>query len=179
MANTEDAKAVLIPAMPDVPTKICQVCGYGEEECHAMTAPCGHTYCSGCINEFFDNAAKHEISPPPKCCGQIMTLENAGSFLISDTYGKFPAKSEEVSATNRTYRSDFECSTFIPLKAIDDRQAKCPGCQKLTCIVCKKEAHGGDCLEDPAVEYLMTAAAEAGFQQCQNCKRVIELSAGC
>ncbi|CAD6570948.1 MAG: hypothetical protein ASARMPREDX12_003992 [Alectoria sarmentosa] len=159
--------------------KDCAVCGLELEESNFIIAPCGDTYCGGCVNELFDRAAKHEFNFPPRCCGQIIPLESTEWLLSRDIYYKFLEKSEEVSTTNRTYCSDPECATFILTKAIDGREAKCPACQKLTCTVCKAEVHKGDCLEDPAIQPILTAATMAGFQQCLQCKRMIELSDGC
>lgn len=164
---------------PGVPMNDCAACNDKVSQFHTMRAPCGHTYCRICVKELFDRAAKHEINFPPKCCDQVITLEEAGLFLSLDIYDKFQEKSEEFSTINRTYCSDPECVTFIPPKAIDNQKAKCPACQKLTCIACKAKAHEGDCPEDPAVQSLLTTAAEAGFQQCRQCKRMIDLIDGC
>ena len=148
-------------------------------ESATMTAPCGHPYCRECIIKWFSLAGRYESMPRPHCCGQLITLESAGSLLSSDISKMFLAKAEEISSTNRIYCWDPECATFISPKAIDGRQAKCPSCRKLTCIVCKKEFHGGDCFEDPPAQSIMTAAAEAGFMQCFKCNRMVELDQGC
>ena len=144
-----------------------------------MTAPCGHPYCRECIISWFSLAGEYESTPRPHCCGQPIRLEDAGSLLSSDISKKFLAKAEEISSTNRTYCWDPKCATFISPKAIDGRQGKCPSCQELTCIVCKKEIHEGGCFEEPPAQSIMTAAAEAGFKQCFKCKRMVELDRGC
>ena len=179
MANMDEMPEELILTALGDPTKDCVVCQDEVEESISMEAPCGHTYCIGCVNKLFDRAAKYEINSPPKCCGKVITLEEAELFLFPDIYNKFQESSEEFSTTNRTYCSDPECVTFIPPKAIDDNKAKCPACQKMTCTTCNAKAHDGDCLEDPAAHSFLTTAAEAGFQQCRQCKRVIELNEGC
>lgn len=190
MANMDDTTMDLIPAAPvlgegyhftapRVPTKECAVCKDEVEASTMMEAPCGDSYCGGCVNELFDRAAKYEINFPPKCCNKAITLEKAELFLSSDIYNKFQKSFEEFSTTNRTYCSDPECATFIPPKAIDDHEAKCPTCQKMTCTTCKAKAHHGDCLEDPALHSLLKTAAEAGLQRCRQCKRMIELMMGC
>ena len=187
-ANTQHIRETVYPyeANPeecnpqsDTPMKDCVVCGYEVEELSIMIAPCGHTYCGKCVDKLFDRAAVDESSFPPKCCGQIITQENVERFLSSDIYKRFQEKSEEFSTTNRTYCSDPKCVTFISSNATIGNKAKCPACQKLTCTVCNAEAHEGDCSEDPVVQSFMTAAAEAGFQQCGECKRVIERTQGC
>lgn len=163
----------------NTPMRNCVVCGYEVEELSIMIAPCGHTYCGKCINKLFDRAAGDESSFPPRCCGQIITQENVERFLSPDIYKRFQEKSEEFSTMDRTYCSDPKCVTFISSNATVGDKAKCPACQKSTCIACKAEAHEGDCPEDPVVQSFMTAAAEAGFQHCGECKRVIERTQGC
>ena len=157
----------------------CVVCQDDHEGSNIMTAPCGDTYCVTCVNDLFDRAATYEFNFPPRCCGRILTLENAERFLSTKTYSKFQERSEEFQTPRRTYCSDPECVTLIPTGEIEDEKARCPACQKLTCIVCKAEAHEGGCPEDPAVQSLLATAAEAGFQQCRECKRIIELMYGC
>ena len=186
MASMDDASMDLTMLFPedlvlglDGSRKDCAVCGDAEKKSNMMAAPCGDAYCSGCVDMLFDRAAEKEYDFPPKCCGQIITLADAGKFLSFETYGKFLDKIEEFSTTDRTYCSDPECKTFISSKAFENEKAKCPTCQKLTCIMCKAEAHGGDCPEDPAYQSFLMAAAEAGFQRCRTCKRMIELTEGC
>ena len=70
------------PPWSDAPMKNCVVCGYEEEKLGIMTAPCGHTYCGECINKLFDRAAEDESNFPPKCCGEIITLEDTKWFLF-------------------------------------------------------------------------------------------------
>lgn len=163
----------------DVPMKKCAVCGDEEAETNMMTAPCSDTYWGGCVNGLFERAQKQELNFPPKCCGQTIAIEDAELLLSSETYHKFQRKFEEFSTTNRTYCFDLECATFLPSKAVEDNKAKCPACEKLTCTACESAAHEGDCREDPAVESFLTTAAEAGFRQCRECKRMIELVSGC
>ena len=156
----------------------CEAC-QSEKLSKFMIAPCGCFYCEGCVNALFDLAAKCELNFPPKCCGLVITLEIAKEHLSVDVYTKFQEVFEEFSTTKRIYCSDPKCAKFISPRAIDGGPARCSACQKLTCIVCNEKAHEGNCLEDPAVESFMTAVAQAGFQQCRECKRVIELKDGC
>ena len=164
---------------PSVPMMECVVCGRKEAEHNAMKAPCGDTYCGECTNDLFSHATDFEINFPPKCCGRVIPLEGTGYLLSWHIYKKFQEKSEEFSTTDRTYCSDPNCGTFIPLKSINGDEANCPACHNSTCVVCKGEAHEGDCLNNAADQSLMTAAAAAGFQQCGECKRMIELTEGC
>ena len=164
---------------PDPVMKVCVACGYEDEERYLMTAPCGHTYCGKCVNKLFDRAAEYESNFPPKCCGQVITLEGTNFVLSPKTHNKFLERSEEFSTLNRTYCYDPRCATFIPPKASVGDIAKCPACERWTCIVCKGEAHKGNCPEDTAVRSFEIAVTEARFQRCLQCKRVIELTQGC
>lgn len=178
VASYEESSEDYVPS-PSIPMMECVVCGKKEAEQNAMKAPCGDTYCGGCVNDLFSRATDFEINFPPKCCGQVIPLKDTGCLLSRPVYKKFQEKSEEFTTTDRTYCYDPECGIFIPRKAINDSKANCPACHKATCVVCKEETHEGDCLDNPADESLMTAAAAAGFKQCGECKRMIELSEGC
>ena len=160
------------------PMKTCVACTCQMEEVDVIEAPCGHNFCRECINRVFELSVEDESNFPPKCCDPL-TLEDTGSFLSSEIYEKFREKSEEFSATTRTYCFDPTCAAFISPKAIGDDKAKCPACQKMTCTRCKAEDHEGDCAENLADQSFMIAVAEAGFQRCQQCTRVIERAQGC
>lgn len=157
----------------------CAACRDEVDLSDVMLASCGCIYCKDCVNRLFDLAARSESDFPPRCCGLFITLEIAEQHLSVDVKNKFQEAYEEFTTTDRIYCSDPRCARFISPKAIDDGRAKCPTCRRLTCILCKEEAHVFDCPEDPAVRSLMTAAAQLGFQQCRECKRMVELMDGC
>lgn len=161
------------------PTLPCVICGDARAKDDLMTAPCGDKYCTHCINELFILSSQDESLFPPRCCQKEITLGHTGRFLESAVYDGFEQKSEEFSTTNRTYCFNSDCGAFISPNDVDGDRAACKVCLETTCAVCEAAIHDGDCPQDPAVQSMMKASADAGFQQCYSCKRMIELEHGC
>ena len=88
-------------------------------------------------------------------------------------------KAVEFGSLIRTYCYDTGCGDFITPQDINGDKATCARCTKITCTICKSAAHEDDCPDDPALVSLMEAATAAGYQQCRQCKRMIELFMGC
>ncbi len=166
-------------AAPRATTIDCVACGDRKLECDLMLATCGDHYCKVCVSTLFDHATRDESLYPPRCCREPIPLSIARQYLDEDLVNRFEQKAIEFSALERTYCHDPECSTFISPEDIDGDKATCPECKMLTCKVCKSAAHENDCPEDPTLEGLMAAAAAAGYQQCYQCKRLVELDVGC
>jgi hypothetical protein len=171
-------------ATSDVPLRSafiidCVACGEEKQEEDLMLATCGDHYCKACVSTLFDQATKDESLYPPRCCREPIPLSIARKYLEEDLVVKFERKAIEFGTLERSYCYDTRCSAFIPLEHIDGDKATCPECNLLTCKVCKSAAHENDCPEDPALEGLMAAAAAAGYQQCYQCKRLVELEVGC
>jgi len=161
------------------PTLPCVICGDATAKDDLMTAPCGDEYCTQCINRLFTLASKDESLFSPCCCQKDITLEQAGRFLESSVYESFKHKSEEFSTTNRVYCFKPDCGAFISVNDVDGDRATCKMCLETTCKNFQAAMHDGDCPQDPAVQSMLKASADAGFQQCYDCKRMIGLAHGC
>lgn len=144
-----------------------------------LIAPCGDRYCSECINTLYEHASTDESLFPPRCCRMPIPMEDAVKFLNVEVYNRFQEIQEEFSTSDRIYCHKTDCAKFISPNLTDGDRAKCGQCNAVTCIICKTAAHEGDCPEDPAVQSMMTASAQAGFRQCYQCRRMIELHVGC
>lgn len=161
------------------PSLPCVSCGDATTKDDLMVDRCDHKYCTHCINELFTLCSKDESLFPPRCCQNKITLEQAERFLEVYVYKGFEQKYEEFSTSNRVYCFKSDCRTFISPNNIDGERATCATCLETTCAVCQAAMHDGDCPHDPAVQSMMKASADAGFRQCYNCKRMIELEHGC
>lgn len=156
--------------------KECDACG--DMATNYLCAPCGiHYYCKNCTTQLFDFAMTDESLFPSRCCRQEIPLDLARSILTPAKAQDFAAKWIELSTLDRTYCHNPTCQKFIAPTSIDGEKATC-SCALVTCAVCKKQAHIGDCPRDPAHDLFLAAAKEAGFQQCFNCLRMLELSVG-
>ncbi len=158
----------------------CVVCLGTVHPADLITLPCGDHYCKQCLNERFDSAAYNEASFPPACAHGPIELASVRSSLLRSVVRAYEARQEEFSTPNRVYCHEATCSAWIPPDHISDNVAICPACNKLTCAYCRGKLHeDGECPDDPAIRSLMTTAQREGYQQCWQCKRLIERFAGC
>lgn len=156
----------------------CVICTDEFPARHLITAPCGDHYCKACTGQLYDLAMKDESLFPPRCCRQPIPIKIASPLLTAAQVQTFLEKRVEFDTPTRTYCHDTTCGAFIAPENVSGEKAMCT-CGALTCIVCKAAAHDDDCPEDPAYASLMAFAAAEGYQTCQQCKRLVELSFGC
>ena len=116
---------------------------------------------------------------PTRCCRRGIPLTSAKLYLKPAFVCKFEQKTIEFKSPHRTYCSLSTCSSFITWVSITGEQATCTVCGTITCTICKSDAHSGDCPEDTATQQLLETAREEGWQLCYNCRRLVELDAGC
>ena len=179
--KTTDATSVNAPeiAPQSELVTICAACRDGKAETDLMIATCGDYYCKECITRLFDQATVEESLYPPRCCHKPIPLSVARPFIGEELAVKFERKATEFDTPERTYCYASECSAFIIPGHIDGDKAICAECDRVTCKVCKSAAHENDCPEDPALEGVMAVVAAEGYQQCPQCKRLVELVFGC
>ncbi|KEQ81875.1 hypothetical protein M438DRAFT_301409 [Aureobasidium pullulans EXF-150] len=144
-----------------------------------LAAPCNHQYCRDCVTELFQASMIDESLYPPRCCRQVIPLEDAKLVLHPKLVRDFEHKSIELDTKDRTYCFDPRCSTFIPIDHITDNIASCADCGRRTCAICKVAAHLGDCPRDEALQEFLQTADDQGWQRCYSCRRVVDLRTGC
>jgi len=158
----------------------CVVCLGTVHPADLVTLPCGDHYCRQCLNDRFDSAAQSESNFPPACEHGPIELANVRTFLLRSVVRAYEAIQEEFSTPNRVYCHESTCSAWISPDHIHVNVATCPACSKTTCAYCKAKLHDSDeCPDDPAVRSLMATAQQAGYRQCSQCGRMIELTMGC
>jgi hypothetical protein len=157
----------------------CVACGDDAEFFNVARVPCQHEYCRSCLEALFKASMTDESLFPPRCCRQPINLSTARIFLKSDLVQLYEKKKIEFETPNRTYCYSTGCSVFIDQSYIDGEVATCPDCQHTTCTNCKGRAHTGDCPNDSAMQQLLLAAQENGWQRCYSCWRLVELDHGC
>jgi hypothetical protein len=157
----------------------CVACGDDTDFFNVARVPCQHEYCRSCLEALFKASITDESLFPPRCCRQPINLSTARIFLNSDLVHLYEKKKIEFETLNRTYCYSTGCSLFIEECHIDGEVATCPECQHTTCISCKNRAHTGDCPNDSAMQQLLLAARDNGWQRCYSCWRLVELDHGC
>ena len=117
---------------------------------------------------------------PPRCCKVALDLDDVLDMLDIKTVGQFKAKEMEYNTEDRTYCHEPRCSTFVPPAFIRGTRAICVKCGSRTCTLCKQEEHTGTpCPADENKVLLQDLARQQGWQNCQRCKRMVELTMGC
>lgn len=155
----------------------CEVCTERKFSFDTTRAPCGHVNCKDCIVQLFTNSLVDESLFPPRCCRQPIPLLQVRDFLSSAQIAAFEEKSIEINDSSRTYCSRATCSKYIPPTSVRMNVGICSSCNTRTCVLCKKQAHSGECPD--GTEEVLELARERGWQRCFRCRSVVELTVGC
>jgi hypothetical protein len=157
----------------------CVACQEGKKYFDVIAAPCGDEYCRVCLRDLFAASMTDESLFPPRCCRQPITIGSVEIFLTKELKEKFETKRVEFGTPNRTYCSSKSCSAFLTPDQIEDDIGTCGDCFIRTCVLCKLEAHDGDCPNDTALQSVLELATENGWQRCYQCRRLVDLDIGC
>lgn len=181
---SKEAGKALFPSsdkMGDTEENIqCVVCLHNKSYFEVVSAPCGHQYCKGCIQELFRNSFNDDTLFPPRCCKQHIEHKDISYFLTRSILQRFEEKTIEFNTVDKTYCSNKACSTFIMPTSITINVGTCGRCGTLTCVYCKAQAHGtNQCEEDPAMKAILALASTEGWRRCARCSTMIELRTGC
>ncbi|KAI1321276.1 hypothetical protein F5Y16DRAFT_413784 [Xylariaceae sp. FL0255] len=161
--------------------RACAACTDQKLPAQLYQSPCSHEYCQQCLEQLFKDATTDESLFPPRCCNQPMPLDETRIYLDGKVVDEFRKKAIEFSTPNRTYCHNVNCAAFIPPTDSSESYATatCDRCGSRTCTTCKGTSHGGDCPNDEQIQQVLELAREQGWQRCQNCLVMVELSFGC
>lgn len=157
----------------------CMFCGQAAYETDIKVFPCGENACRLCLNDAFEGATLDESRFPPRCSHQEIRTADVQWFLFRAVSEAYERKAPEMRTKHRTYCHDVNCATWIPPRHIVDGKATCTSCRLVTCAICKRNAHRGDCPDDPTNQAFLATAEEHGYRQCHLCMRMVELNHGC
>ncbi|KAH9873267.1 hypothetical protein J1614_005665 [Plenodomus biglobosus] len=179
VVDTSDTK---ISTKPTDDVTMCVACMEAVPVTATLTLACepeAHTYCRACLEDLFSSSIVNTDLFPPRCCKIPIPIEICRAILPKDLVKDFDLKIEELAIPNPTYCSNANCSKFIRPNKITADIATCVYCHQKTCVRCKATQHNGLCPEDPHVQLLLDAAKRGKWQQCTNCKNMVELDYGC
>lgn len=160
----------------------CVACLNRFDADHCYQAPCQHWYCDSDLADLVRTSMTDLTLYPPRCCRQELPFDDTRLFLPAELRDDFAAKKEELDASRGntgTYCYVQTCSAFIGDGDKSDSVGTCPGCGERTCVLCKHEAHEGDCPADEASRQTEELAQREGWQRCLPCRRLVELNVGC
>ncbi|VTO82831.1 unnamed protein product [Fusarium graminearum] len=160
-----------------VPDKQCVSCQDDFPATETFEAPCSHHWCRRCLIIRIEASLRDESLFPPTCCEPLPV--EVGDFISQEMVDLYQEKTLEFSTIDRTYCSDATCAAFIPPQSIEGDLGRCSGCEKQTCVLCKRASHEGICPEDNAAQDVLRLGEAEGWQRCEKCKHLIDLNTGC
>ena len=118
---------------------------------------------------------------PPKCCtSDHIPLKHVQNLLSYQNKKLWNKKYLEYTTVNRIYCPGRDCGEWIEPRDIQNNIGTCRVCMKQVCATCGAEAHGdGECPQDPDMLKFFETAERNKYQQCHNCKAMVELERGC
>jgi hypothetical protein len=159
----------------------CAVCFDTHAKGLVTKLTCEHTYCDPCVANMCMAALSDEQLLPIRCCNQEMPSKVLRRALNADQMRKLEAALAEHKCNNRLYCPNPVCSEFIGERGVHDKaERSCDSCTASYCASCGEDWHDGVCLAEMAdEEELRNVAASEGWQQCSQCRRIVEKSDGC
>jgi len=157
--------------------------GCGSIGLEYMKVPCGHSYDLLCLAGLIQQAAIDEALYPPRCCKQVIPLENFRGSIPTEIWENFEKKSIEwtTPAKDRRYCPWPMCSAFLGSVQTLDRETACPACHGLLCTHCQQPAHpwSSSCSREDDSAMIDHLLEENRWQRCPGCSVIVELSFGC
>ncbi|XP_014551360.1 hypothetical protein COCVIDRAFT_55488, partial [Bipolaris victoriae FI3] len=150
-----------------------------ELSCKRSTEDSAHAYCRTCLSDLFHTSLADTTLFPPRCCGKSLPMPLCKQLCPPSLMAEYEDKQMELTTPNPVYCSNRSCAKFIKPCNITADIAVCQTCQKETCAICRNPRHNGVCPKDPSVQALIEVATKEEWQQCPNCRTLVELTVGC
>ncbi|PGG95236.1 hypothetical protein GX51_08301 [Blastomyces parvus] len=181
VARADNSKRGADGARAEIARFDCSSCMESKVFFDILETSCSHHYCRECIRTLFEQSFSDESLFPPRCCREPISLSQARGFLGRQLTERFQEKLVEYNDPNRTYCSNPICSIYLPAgpNTSELNVVTCRACQHTTCVLCKKAAHSGPCVDEKAEEALLDLVQAEKWQQCFKCRSVVELRTGC
>ncbi|OJD21929.1 hypothetical protein ACJ73_06728 [Blastomyces percursus] len=178
-SQADNSKRAADGAQSEIARFDCTSCMESKVFFDIIETSCSHYYCRECIRTLFEQSFTDESLFPPRCCREPISLSQVGGFLGRQLAERFQEKLVEFNDANRMYCSNPVCSIYLPAKTFELNAVTCASCQHTTCVLCKKTAHSGPCVDEKAEDALLDLIQTEKWQQCFKCRSVVELRSGC
>jgi len=169
---------------------VCIVCG---DELPRNTAssvtlpdPCGHSYCSACLEQYVRKCCDDKEIFPPRCCNVRVPLNAAVNALLGpELADRLELMITEHDDTDKLYCSNLRCSRYLRRPAAQSgrfpvQYIRCRACSTSTCRFCHYPNHSAQpCGASLADDQLRALGAVNGWRQCPRCKTMVERTEGC
>ncbi|KAK0628484.1 hypothetical protein B0T17DRAFT_155157 [Bombardia bombarda] len=193
-AQVPDEAANNMPTADATPSRTrfdCAICmtSFDNLSVESFHLPCGHVHCEDCIRANLQVAITSRPFRPMKCCARLEPGPLRLLFLRDKTdLQLYRRRLTEFDTKDKVYCWDPRCNAFIPTALRTPNSAKCPQCLGKTCLWCKGKFHFGPCsLDGFSVtkqrtwhdEALVRLSRVMNWQQCPECKSIVERTYGC
>ena len=166
----------------------CTICMEMQAPANMVKMPCEHPYCRQCFRALVRDSLYDESLFPPRCC-QLIPEVTIGSVMGSEFMIEYRAKKIEFEThiPNRIYCCNPECAQFLGPKQriVAITRRVCERCGIGTCTRCRNiaqpegEDYHVECVPGERDQSFLEVVRDAGYQQCYNCHRWVELNFGC
>lgn len=186
--TTESAEPVPPPQDGTAQLHECLICVAQRTQEETVTMPCQHRYCTQCLRNLLRDSLRDETLFPPRCCERVP--ETTIKLVMGRQFmAQYRAKriEFETQISNRIYCCNPHCARFLGPKQRNKSITRrvCEHCGVGTCTRCRAmaQAEGEDyhvyCVPGEHDQTFLEAVRDAGYQQCFNCHRWVELNFGC
>ena len=164
----------------------CRICDDPAPESEALIfINCGHTFCSGCLNECFRVGLSNKASFPPKCCeNEGIDIATVAGFLEEELVVRYTMVEEEFRTRSPLFCATPRCSALISGARVANAVGKfidCHECGQASCIDCKssRSRHTEAKCPDFIDKEDRDLVNEKKWKQCPGCKNLVEREDGC
>lgn len=196
---------VSFPAKEDAAVESCCICGKEKLAPMMITVKCSHKICSHCIKTYVDGKVQGGHVPircPQPKCRYYISASECRSFLPFTSYKLLEMAISKANVLNsdKIYCPFSNCSVLVntseglsassssPSQS-DNSCLECPVCEREICVNCGVPWHSTiTCEEYQSLPFeernaddisLHHLAQNKRWRQCEECRRMIELTHGC
>lgn len=189
----------------DKSTENCSICCHEKPAPMMITMKCSHRFCAHCMKTYVEGKVQSTQVPircPQLRCKYYLSASECKFFLPVISYNSLEKALLEANLlkSDKIYCPYPNCSVMLDpheclssrassLSQSDNSSVECPVCQRFICVDCGVPWHSSMTCEDyqnlPLEERdanditLHRLARNKRWRQCQQCRRMIELTHGC
>ena len=158
----------------------CTACGEDRTLYAVAEALCGHTYCGVCVEQLMQTALDDYRYLPCRCYREpipfaVLRLVSPDRIALA-----YEARLAEQQLDTSLHCFDPTCLAPIPQDHVVGATATCPKCSEVVCMTCRGASHRPDtCPDDPGLNDALAIALGNHWQQCFQCRQMVEKSEGC
>ncbi|PYI15509.1 hypothetical protein BO99DRAFT_311232, partial [Aspergillus violaceofuscus CBS 115571] len=158
----------------------CCVCLRPFHSTKPIKLECDYLYCVKCLKSSLIRVTQDPSLFPPTCCKTVIPLRLAKEHMAEKELYEYGKAKLEFLTTSWTRCSKMTCRVPIPPNRVTAYHARCLCCGTFTCVWCKAASPlRNEYDKKPALSKLPCSEINLGWQQCSDCKALVERTSGC